>query len=139
MSFKVNNDFYNNLNKQNNSKRVGTNKTSFEDMLQKQINRDSLKNKDFNVNKANGSDIKISKHAQRRLDSRNIELTSKDMTSLSNAMDKAKDKGAEESLLIYKNLAFVSNISSKTIITTMEIDGGEGNIFTNIDSAVFVK
>ncbi len=139
MSFKVsNNNFYNDLSKQKNTKNIEKKSTAFEDILQKQIKRDSFKNRDFNIEKSNAKDIKISKHAQRRLDSRNIDLTSNDMISLSNAMDKAKDKGAKESLLIYKNIAFVSHIPSKTLITTMEIDGEE-NIFTNIDSAVFVK
>lgn len=140
MSFKISqNESYSNLSKLSNENKIKKKKTNFDEILQKQLKRDLLKNNANDVNKVDKKEVVISKHAQRRLISRNIDLSENDIESLSVAMDKAKSKGAKESLLIYKDIAFISNVSSKTIITTMGIGDGEENIFTNIDSAVFVK
>lgn len=137
MSFKIsNNNLYSNLPSSNKDLNMVKKKPNFDEVLKKQIQRDSFKsNTDFDKN----SKVTISKHAQRRLETRNINLTDSDLKALSNAMDKAQRKGAKESLLVYKDSAFISNISNRTVITAMALDDNEENVFTNIDSAVFVK
>lgn len=84
------------------------------------------------------SSIKISNHAQQRLQQRNIVLDEKDMKNLQNAIKNAEMKGAKESVLFYKDTAFVTSIQNKTIITAVDSKGTEESIFTNIDSAVIV-
>jgi flagellar operon protein len=88
------------------------------------------------LNKTN--EVKISGHAMERLKSRNIELDAKDMEKLSQAMDKAESKGARESLLLYKDTAFIASIRNKTIITAVDKENTKDNVFTNIDSAVII-
>lgn len=83
--------------------------------------------------------IKISNHAQQRLQQRNIVLNEKDMGILKDAMEKAEMKGARESVMFYKEIALVTSISNRTIITAVDSKGNEENIFTNIDSAVIVQ
>lgn len=89
------------------------------------------------LNKASG--IKISGHAMERLKRRNIELDSTDMKKLTEAIDKADLKGARESLLLYKDIAFIASIRSKTIITAIDSENTKDNVFTNIDSAVIIS
>jgi flagellar operon protein len=112
---------------------------AFDKVLQKQIARDSLQNTKKYDSSLGKSEVIISKHAQRRMEYRNINLNQRDINALGDAMNKAESKGARESLLVYKDLVFVSNIQSRTIITTMALNEEQDNIFTNIDSAVFIK
>jgi flagellar operon protein len=80
--------------------------------------------------------LKFSKHAQQRLESRNIELNDADLSSLQHAVDLAEKKGAQESLVLLRDLAFIVNVSNKTVVTALDGKGTDGNVFTNIDSAV---
>ena len=89
------------------------------------------------INKTNA--VKISGHALERLKSRNIKLDAADMEKLSQAMDKAESKGARESLLLYKDIAFIASIKNKTIITAVDSENTKDNVFTNIDSAVIIS
>lgn len=86
----------------------------------------------------NNSDIKFSKHAKERLDSRNINLENEDMDRLNEAFDKAKDKGVKEALILMDNQAFIANVSNKTVITAMGKESLKENVFTNIDGAVII-
>ncbi len=60
------------------------------------------------------------------------------MKTLESAMDKAEAKGARESLLLYKDIAFIASIKSRTLITAVDPKESKEKIFTNIDSAVFL-
>lgn len=81
--------------------------------------------------------IKISGHAQERMVERGIRLQDKDMQLIANGMDKLKDKGGKESLMLYKDMAFIASIENRTIITAM--GNGEIDTITNIDSAIIIK
>lgn len=85
------------------------------------------------------NEVKISGHAMERLRSRNIQLNGEDMRKLTDAIEKADSKGARESLLLYKDVAFIASIRNKTIITAIDKDNAKDNVFTNIDSAVIVS
>src|SRR5690625_3600163 len=50
-------------------------------------------------------EVKISNHAQKRMVERDIKLQANDMNLINKAMDDLKDKGAKESLMIYKDMA----------------------------------
>ena len=80
--------------------------------------------------------LKFSKHAQQRLESRNIQLNEADLSSLEQAVDLAERKGAQDSLVMLRDLAFIVNIANKTVVTALDGKGATGNVFTNIDSAV---
>lgn len=85
----------------------------------------------------NNEPVKISAHAQIRMDERQITLSGEDMEKINEAFDALGEKGARESLLLYKDSAFIASISNRTIITAMK--GGELGTVTNIDSAVSIK
>lgn len=80
--------------------------------------------------------VKFSAHAVTRLKSRNIEMTQEIMGKLEKAVTGAANKGARDSLILMKNLAFIVNIPNRTVITAMDGESIKENIFTNIDSAV---
>ena len=79
---------------------------------------------------------KFSKHAENRLSERNIELSDKVMTRLSAGMQAAGQKGINESLVMVDQLAFIVNVKNQTVITALDKDDSNGNVFTNIDGAV---
>lgn len=95
----------------------------FERILQESINK-----------KGN---IKISTHAEQRMQERNIKLQESDMKLLNEAMNDLEKKGARESLILYKDMAFIASVRNRTIITTMQ--NNEMEVVTNIDSAIIVK
>lgn len=80
--------------------------------------------------------VKVSKHAQIRLDERNIKIDDEDMLKIKSAMDKAREKGASEGVILYKDFALIASFKNNTIITAM--DKNDENIITNIDSVVLL-
>lgn len=83
-------------------------------------------------------ELKFSQHAQQRLQSRNIELGDAELARLENAVSKAREKGARESLVLMDNLALVVSVKNNTVITAVDEQNLKENVFTNIDSAVIV-
>lgn len=82
--------------------------------------------------------VTFSKHALQRLDERSIEVSPELLSQMSDAVAKAKSKGVRDALILSGSTAFIVNVPSGTVITTM--NGGEmkDNIFTNIDGAVIL-
>ncbi len=83
--------------------------------------------------------VKLSKHAQQRLESRDINLTDIEMDRINSAVKQAEAKGAKDSLVMMDNNAFVVNIPNRTVITAMSLANANENVFTNIDSVVFAQ
>lgn len=88
--------------------------------------------------KGNKGELKFSKHASSRLETRNIELTNEQLDRLSEATTRAGEKGIKESLVIMDALAFIVNIPNNTVVTAMEQQQANEQIFTNIDGAIIV-
>lgn len=81
-------------------------------------------------------ELKFSKHANERLVSRNIDLSTEQKERLCQAVKSAEAKGIKESLVMMDNLAFIVNVKNSTVITA--VTGDEERIFSNIDGAVIV-
>lgn len=81
-------------------------------------------------------EIKFSRHAQSRLESRSITLGSEELSRLCEAVDKAAGKGVQDSLVVMDKLAFIVSVPDKTVVTAMSTDDSGDNVFTNIDGAV---
>ncbi|MCE5301091.1 MAG: flagellar protein [Spirochaetia bacterium] len=81
--------------------------------------------------------VKFSSHAEKRLQSRDIELTPEIMQRLNGAMTKAREKGANETLMIFDNFSLIVSVKNNTVITAVDKSSMQENVFTNIDSAVF--
>lgn len=82
--------------------------------------------------------LKVSGHAQTRLQSRNIELNGAEWERVLGGVDKAAAKGSKESLVMLDDIALVVSIKNRTVITAVDKANLKENVFTNIDSAVIV-
>lgn len=125
----VNNRYFNNVNKivgtQNTQRpeQIVTNPGRFNEILKDRMEKNSA--------------IKFSKHAELRLQSRNIHLSQDQKDKLRNAVEKAEVKGVRDTLVLLDNMAFVVNVKNRTVITAVNSNELKENVFTNIDGAVF--
>lgn len=83
-----------------------------------------------------GTELRFSKHANERLLSRNIDLTSSQLERLQSGARRAGEKGIKESLVMVDNLAFIVNIKNNTVVTAIKDE--DDRVFTNIDGAVIM-
>lgn len=104
----------------NSVSRTLDNQSSFQDVLQQELG------------------VKFSQHALQRLQSRDIKMGPAELNKLNNAVEKAAQKGAKESLILMNDLALVVSVKNKTVITAMDGASMKDNVFTNIDSAVII-
>jgi flagellar operon protein len=81
--------------------------------------------------------IKFSGHAQNRMVSRDINLNDVDMLRLDEAVEKAKNKGSQESLVMLDDKLFIIAVNNKTVVTMFDKNQMDADVITNIDSAVF--
>jgi flagellar operon protein len=93
--------------------------------------------KDILANKLKGeSSFKISNHANERL--KEMKLSELDLKKLNEGINTAEEKGCKNSLIMYKDIAFITSIENRTVITAVEKDRAKENIYTNIDSVLFL-
>jgi flagellar operon protein len=84
------------------------------------------------------SDIVVSNHARQRLEKRDIHLSETDLQRIGQAINQVAAKGGRESLILFKDTAFVVNVKNRTIITAVDQQSMRENVFTNIDSAMIL-
>ena len=90
------------------------------------------------LEKQSGS-VEFSKHAIDRINQRNIDMQEDDkMERLNKAVELAQQKGANETLVLIDQTAFVVSVKNNKVITTMSQQDMVGNVFTNIDSTVIM-
>lgn len=111
---------------------------SFTEILSRQKSIDEIVSDRTDVKKAVTEQIRFTKHADARLTQRDIRLTDEQMTRLEEGTKKASDKGIRESLVLVDDLAFIVNTDKKMVITAIDQNSSEDNIYTNIDGAVII-
>lgn len=84
------------------------------------------------------SGVTFSQHAQDRLKSRGISLSKDDMQKLEGAVDSVAQKGGKDSLVLVGDAALLVSVKNRTVVTALDRNAMQGNVFTNIDSAVIV-
>ncbi len=82
--------------------------------------------------------LKFSKHAQNRISQRSIDLSPELMEQVTNAVNNAQEKGITDALILGSNNAFIVNVPTRTVITTMNSNEMKQNIITNIDGTVII-
>lgn len=82
--------------------------------------------------------ILLSKHAEKRINARGLELTETEKSKLETAVNSLQKKGAKDSLVLMGELAFIVNVPSKTVVTALSKDQMKEQVFTNIDSTILV-
>jgi len=104
-----------------------------------------VKNKEFDLNstfkdilteKCKSNEISFSKHANARIEERNIDIDEEVTNKLNEAVDQAKEKGLKNVLVMIDNAAFIVSTMNNKVITAVNSNELKENIFTNIDGAV---
>lgn len=78
--------------------------------------------------------VRFSKHAERRLETRNISMSEEQRVRLNDATNQALQKGMKEPLVMVDDLAFIVNVRNKMVVTA--VNDTERAVFTNIDGAI---
>ena len=81
--------------------------------------------------------LSFSKHAKARLESRGIDLDGSQMQRLEESVEQLASKGANESLVILDDHAFIVGVPKRTVITALSRSEAMGNVFTKLDSVLF--
>ncbi|QOY34474.2 TIGR02530 family flagellar biosynthesis protein [Anaerobacillus isosaccharinicus] len=105
-------------------KKHGMPSTSFKTLLNAEI-QDKL-------------ELKISKHAEKRLQDRGILINDRQWSEISVKMQEAKAKGVNDSLVVLKDAALVVSAKNNTVITALDRDEAKTQIFTNINGTILI-
>mgnify|MGYP001378587106 CR=1 FL=1 len=82
--------------------------------------------------------LTFSAHAQTRLAERKIELSEHQLQRLNSGVEKARKKGARETLIIMDEAAFVVSVKNQKVITAMDKPSMTEQVITNIDSTIWL-
>jgi len=108
----------------NKENKANNEQSLFNKILDKQINKEEC--------------FTISSHAAQRLSTRNIDFNDDDMKKINTGINMAEGKGAKQSLILYKDMALITSIKNRTVITALDKNESEPSIITNIDSVVMI-
>lgn len=87
-------------------------------------------------NRIEQGQVKFSKHATERMNSRGIQFSANQMQRLESAVSQVNAKGGKESLVMLDDTALVVSVKNETVVTVVDKSQLKNNVFTNIDSAV---
>ncbi|MEE2670980.1 MAG: TIGR02530 family flagellar biosynthesis protein [Bdellovibrionota bacterium] len=83
--------------------------------------------------------INLSSHAVKRLAERKIDFNGDEYTKVKNAVDRLKAKGSQNSLVVSDKAAYIVDVQNNKVITAVDKESMTENVFTKIDSTVFVN
>lgn len=84
-------------------------------------------------------ELKLTKHAEKRLMDRGIEVTGDVWNEIHAKVKEAKQKGVQDSLVLTNEAAFVVNAKNETVITAMNREEAASQLFTNINGAIIIN
>ncbi len=82
--------------------------------------------------------LKVSKHAEKRLQERNINVQESTWIKLSERMAEARKRGIQDSLVVLKDAALIVSAQNNTVITAMDRREAQSQIFTNINGTILI-
>ncbi|RKL68999.1 flagellar protein [Salipaludibacillus neizhouensis] len=107
------------------SESKATEKNSFQNMLTKTLESQE--------------ELKISKHAEKRMMDRGIEISNETWNEIQTKVREARDKGVNDSLVLTNDAAFVISATNDTVITAMDREEAASQLFTNINGAIIIN
>jgi|SRR5690606_2291763 len=84
------------------------------------------------------SNLKVSKHAQMRLEQRKINISSAKWSQISEKMNEAKIKGVTDALVVMEDVALVVSTKNNTVVTAIHNEEAVNKIFTNINGTILL-
>ncbi|RXI98002.1 flagellar protein [Anaerobacillus alkaliphilus] len=95
--------------------------------------------KDFlNTEIQTKSELKVSKHAEKRLHDRGIVIDDNQWSLITMKMQEAKEKGVNDSLVILRDATLVVSAKNNTVITALDREEAKTQIFTNINGTIII-
>ena len=83
--------------------------------------------------------VELSTHAAKRLQERNIAFDGDEYVKLQEALGKLRMKGGHDSLVITNKAAYVMDVDRGMVVTAVDRDSMGENVFTKIDSTIFMN
>ena len=83
--------------------------------------------------------IELSLHAARRIKDRNLEIDNEEFGRLREGINKLRDKGGRESLIITGKAAYIVDVDKSKIVTAIDRNNLGENVFTKIDSTLVIN
>jgi flagellar operon protein len=106
--------------------------SEFKGLIERELVQPRVTTKDL------GPELKVSTHATKRLQERNIELDGDEYVKLKEAIGKLRAKGGHDSLVITGKAAYVVDVDKNTVVTAVDRNSMSENVFTKIDSTIFM-
>ncbi|KPL61128.1 TIGR02530 family flagellar biosynthesis protein [Rossellomorea vietnamensis] len=82
--------------------------------------------------------MQISKHAKVRMEQRGISIPSETWEKIGEKVKEAKNKGVQDSLVILKDAALIVSAKNQTVITALDREEANSQIFTNINGTILI-
>ncbi|MCB0420358.1 MAG: hypothetical protein KDD61_05150 [Bdellovibrionales bacterium] len=82
--------------------------------------------------------LKFSNHAIQRMQQRGLHFNSEELQKIEMAVGKAREKGAQETLVLSDKAAMVVSVKNNTVVTVVDKESMKENVFTKIDSTVMI-
>lgn len=86
----------------------------------------------------NETTLRLSKHAEKRLNERNIKIDQELWNKIEQKVNEAKGKGVSDSLVVTDQAALIVSAKNNTVITAMDRDEANAQIFTNINGTILI-
>jgi flagellar operon protein len=117
--------------------KISHEKSDFASSLDEILFKKNSKENNATTNDQLGTnELKISKHAQKRIDEREISFSGDEYVKVQNAVAQLRQKGGNNSLIITDKAAYVVDVGSNKLVTAMNRQELKDNVFTKIDSTV---
>ena len=100
----------------------------FKNLLKKRVDQE-----------ASRTDIKLSGHAKKRLEERNLNFDGQEFLKIKEAIGKLKEKGGHDSLVVTGKAAYIVDVDKQTVVTAIDKNEMSENVFTKIDSTYFIN
>ncbi|MFP3916191.1 TIGR02530 family flagellar biosynthesis protein [Lysinibacillus telephonicus] len=81
-------------------------------------------------------ELKISKHANERIQERNIHISDQEWQVVTDKVFEARSKGVNQPLVLMDQAALIVSAKNATVITAMERTEAKNQLFTNIDGTI---
>ncbi len=121
----INSNYFSNVNIKLNQKNETINQKSgitFKDLLDKKKDEK----------------LKFSTHAQKRITTRNLIVDENEIANLEKGVGKLRKKGGKDSVVLLNEKAYVVSVQNNTVVTIIDNENLNENVFTNIDSMIIL-